>query len=144
MPDFLDLESMFEIHEVRSFKDDPTKSGRVKTRAYNRQNDEQSIPDDDLPWAAVLQPAQSAATSKLGLSPHGLKVGSRVLTMYMPWDVAKQYPIVLGSLPRGDMPEGHEDDNGGVSSRVEDAQKNSGGKIKHKGVDNPAHNPKEE
>lgn len=137
MPDSIDFESMFEIHEVRNFKDDPTMSGRVKTRAYNRQNDEQEIPDDDLPWASVLQPTTSAATSKLGVIPHGLRVGSRVLVMYMPWDVSKQYPIVLGSLPRGDMPEGHDDDNGGVGKDSQDAYKNSGGEIKHKGVDHP-------
>lgn len=132
-----DYMGLFEIGEVRNFQDDPTKSGRVKIRIYNRQNDEQEVKDEHLPWASVLQPTTSAATSKLGVIPHGLRVGSRVLCIYMPWDTAKQYPIVLGSLPRGDMPEGHDENNGGVGNDAQEAQKNSGGNIKHKGVDHP-------
>jgi hypothetical protein len=129
---------MFYMAEVRNFEDDPTKSGRVKVRIYNEYNDEQAVKDDDLPWALVVQPSTSAATAKLGHAPHGLRVGSRVLVTFLPHDHAKQYPIVLGSLPRGDMPEGHEDSNGGVGKDTQDSQKNSGGKIKVKGVDNPA------
>ena len=130
---------MFYIAEVRNFQEDPTKSGRVKIRIYNEHNDEQSITDDDLPWAMVVQPSTSAATAKLGHAPHGLRVGSRVLVTFLPHDHAKQYPIVLGSLPRGDMPEGHEDSNGGIGRDSQEAQKNSGGGIKVKGVDNPAY-----
>ena len=130
---------MFEIAEVRNFEDDPTKSGRVKVRVYNRHNDEQEIKDDDLPWAMVVHPVTSAATSKIGISPSGLKVGSRVLITYLPHDTAKQYPIVLGSIARGDMPEGNEDSNGGVAKQTNESQKNSGGKIKKPGIDNPAY-----
>jgi hypothetical protein len=130
---------MFDIAEVRNFEDDPTKSGRVKIRVYNRQNDEQEVKDDDLPWAMVIHPVTSAATSKIGISPSGLKVGSRVLVTYLPHDTAKQYPIVLGSIARGDMPEGNEDSNGGVATQTNEAQKNSGGKIKKPGIDNPAY-----
>lgn len=129
----------FFMAEVRNFKDDPTKSGRVKVRVYNHHNDEQEIKDDDLPWAMVCQPTTSAATSKVGLAPHGLRVGSRVLITYMEGDVAKQYPIVLGSLPRGDKPEGQEKSNGGVAKNTQESQKNSGGDIKKPGPDNPAY-----
>jgi hypothetical protein len=129
---------MFYIAEVRNFEDDPTKSGRVKVRIYNEHNDEQAIKDDALPWAMVVQPSTSAATAKLGHAPHGLRVGSRVLVTFLPHDHAMQYPIVLGSLPRGDMPEGHEDSNGGIGRDTQEAQKNSGGSIRVKGVDNPA------
>lgn len=129
---------MFYIAEVRNFKDDPTKSGRVKIRVYNEHNDEQLIKDDELPWAMVVQPSTSAATSKVGLSPHGLKVGSRVLITYLENDHAKQYPIVLGSLPRGDKPEGQEKSNGGVAKDSQESYKNSGGEIKKPGPDNPA------
>lgn len=134
---------MFEIAEVRNFEDDPTKSGRVKIRVYNRHNDEQEIKDDDLPWAMVVHPITSAATSRIGISPSGLKVGSRVLVTYLPYDTAKQYPIVLGSIARGDMPEGREDSNGGVGKDTSDAEKNSGGKIKKPGIDNPAYTKKD-
>lgn len=134
---------MFYIAEVRNFKDDPTKSGRVRIRIYNEHNDEQQIKDDDLPWAMVVQPSTSAATSKLGHSPHGLRVGSRVLVTYLPDDHAKQYPIVLGSLPRGDMPEGNDESNGGIGKDSQESQKNSGGKIRKPGPDNPAYDGKD-
>lgn len=126
------------IGEVRKFKEDPTKSGRCKVRLYNHQNDEQEVKDDDLPWASVLHPVTSPATSKVGISPSGLKVGSRVLCCFLPDDTAKQYPIILGALARGDKPEGNDKSNGGVSKETQDAQKNSGGKIKTAGPDNPA------
>ena len=118
----------FHIAEVRNFEDDPTRSGRVKVRIYNKHNSEQDVKDEELPWAMVLHPVTSAATSKIGISPSGLVVGSRVLIIYTEEDHAKQYPIVLGSLARGDMPEGHEDSNGGVGTNTDDARKNSGGK----------------
>lgn len=133
---------MFEIAEVRNFEDDPTKSGRVRVRIYNKNNDEQEVKDDDLPWAMVVHPITSAATSRIGISPSGLKVGSRVLITYLPHDTARQYPIVLGSLARGDMPEGHEDSNGGVAKNSQESHNNSGGKIKNKGIDNPAYTKK--
>lgn len=132
----------FHIAEVRNFEDDPTKSGRVKVRIYNKHNSEQDVKDEELPWAMVLHPVTSPATSKIGISPSGLVVGSRVLIIYSEEDHAKQYPIVIGSLARGDMPEGHEDSNGGVGTNTDDAKKNSGGKIKNPGIDNPAYTKK--
>lgn len=139
MPNDFDHHNLFEIAEVRDFLKDPSRRGDVKVRIYNKTNDEQEIKDEDLPWATVVQPVTSAGTSKIGVSPSGLKVGSRVLITYLPDDLARQYPIVLGSLARGDMPEGNEDSNGGVSKESQDAQKNSGGKIKKPGIDNPAY-----
>jgi hypothetical protein len=94
----------FKIAEVRNFRDDPTRSGRCRIRIYNEQNDEQNIKDEDLPWAVVLHPITSAATAKIGIVPSGLIVGSRVLITYLPNDTAEQYPIILGSLGRGDLP----------------------------------------
>jgi len=133
-----DIFSSLCIAEVRKFKEDPTKSGRCKVRIYNQHNDEQEIKDDDLPWASVLHPITSAATAKVGISPSGLKVGSRVLCCFLPDDTARQYPIILGSLARGDKPEGQDKSNGGVAKESQDAEKNSGGKIKKAGPDNPA------
>jgi hypothetical protein len=40
--------------------------------------------------------------------PSGLVVGSRVIITYLPEDKAQLYPIVLGSVARGDLPEGME------------------------------------
>ena len=95
---------MIRIAEVRNFEDDPTKSGRVKVRIYGKNNDEQEVKDDELPWAMVMHPITSAATSKIGVVPSGLVVGSRVIVTYMPEDDAQQYPIVIGSIARGDLP----------------------------------------
>ncbi len=96
---------MIRIAEVRNFEDDPTKSGRVRVRIYGKNNDEQEVKDDELPWAMVMHPITSAATSKIGVVPSGLVVGSRVIVTYMPEDDAHQYPIVIGSIARGDLPE---------------------------------------
>lgn len=95
----------FKVAEVRNFKDDPTRTGRVKVRIYNENNDTDQVKDDDLPWAVVMQPITSAATNKIGIVPSGLRVGSRVLITYLPDDTAHLYPIVIGSIPRGDLPE---------------------------------------
>lgn len=89
--------------EVRDIKD-PLKSGRVKVRKYGYQNDEKAVKDEDLPWALPLQPVTSAATGKVGITPVGLVVGSRVVITYMDNDIAEQYPIVLGSFARSAMP----------------------------------------
>lgn len=122
-----------KIGEVRNFKDDPTKSGRVRVRIYNQQNDEQQVKDDDLPWAMVMHPITSAATSKTGIIPNGLRVGSRVIVAYLPDDSSELYPIVIGSIARGDLPS---DENYDIDRK----DKDSGSKEhKNKGIDNPGH-----
>jgi hypothetical protein len=90
--------------EVRDIENDPTRSGRVKVRIYNDQNDETNIPDEDLAWAMPLQPITSAAFNGVGIAPHGLLVGSRVLVGFMPDDRAQQYPIIFGSFSRAYAP----------------------------------------
>jgi len=89
--------------EVRDIMD-PLMSGRVKVRMYGIQDDEGKTKDDNLPWALPLQPVTSAATGKVGVTPVGLMVGSRVVISYLDNDHAEQYPIVLGSYGRGAMP----------------------------------------
>lgn len=95
----------FYFAEVRDIMD-PLKSGRVRVRRYNYDDDEQSVEDDHLPWALPLQPVTSAATGKIGTSPLGLMVGSRVVIAYMDNDIAEQYPIVMGSFARSALPGG--------------------------------------
>jgi hypothetical protein len=104
-----------KIAEVRNIEDDPTQSGRCRIRIYNENDDEQQVKDDDLPWAVPLQPITSAATAKIGNSPSGLLVGSRVLITYLSNDVNKQYPIILGSIGRGALPS-----KGGVRTDSDD------------------------
>jgi hypothetical protein len=94
---------MFEFAQVIDHENDPTRSGRCKVRVYNKENKMQEVKDDDLPWAMVMHPITSAATSKVGASPSGLVAGSRVIVMYHPEDTAKLYPIIMGSIGRGDL-----------------------------------------
>lgn len=128
----------FKIAQVMKYKEDPTKSGRVKIRIYNEQNDEQQVKDEDLAWAILGMPTTNPSTLKLGSSPHGLKPGSRVLVTYMPNDLAEQYPIIIASLPRGDKPK-----SGGLSRNKQDAKEHSGGQIDKPGIDNPAYTKKQ-
>lgn len=94
----------FYMAEVRDIENDPSKSGRVKVRIYNTQNDERSIADEDLPWAVPLQPVTSAAYNRIGVAPHGLLVGSRVVVAFMSDDSAEQYPVIFGSFSRAFKP----------------------------------------
>ena len=66
------------IAEVRNLKD-PWESGRVQIRVYGRHDNEQDIKDENLPWATVMMPITSASTNRVGTSPTGLLVGSRVM-----------------------------------------------------------------
>ena len=84
--------------EVRNIND-PFKSGRVQIRIYGNHDDEANIKDADLPWAIVTQPITSAATSKIGIIPTGMVVGSRVFGVFL--DHAQQYPLILGTYSRG-------------------------------------------
>lgn len=90
--------------EVRDIENDPSKSGRVKVRIYNTQNDERAITDENLPWAVPLQPVTSAAYNRVGVAPHGLLVGSRVVVAFMTDDSSEQYPIIFGSFSRAFKP----------------------------------------
>ncbi len=90
---------------VVEYKKDPTKSGRVKIRLHGHQDDTQKVKDDDLPWAILMQPVTHAATHKIGPTPSGLKVGSRVIVGYLEHDTEELYPIVLGSIARGELDE---------------------------------------
>ena len=129
----------FYIAEVRDI-DDPTQSGCCRVRIYNKENDEQNIKDEDLPWCTPLHPITSAATAGVGIVPTGLIVGSRVLVTYLDWDTSEQYPIILGSLGRGELPT----EGGGIGKKPDP---DSGGETppEKSGPDNPlgaaANNP---
>lgn len=119
-----------KLGEVRNIEDDPTQSGRCQVRIYNEQNNEGLCKDDDLAWATPLHPITSAATAKIGVVPHGLLVGSRVLLAFLPEDVGELYPIILGSLGRGDKPP--------VTGLQKEQDPETGGEINEAGYDNPA------
>jgi len=89
---------------------DPKESGRVQVRVFGRHDDTTNIPDDDLPWALIMQPATSAAIGKIGTAPVGLVKGSRVVGLWL--DSDHQYPMIMGSVGKsGDIVEG-ETENG--------------------------------
>lgn len=122
------------IGEVRSI-DDPSRSGCCQIRMYNKQNSNQ-IKDEHLKWATPLHPITSAATAGVGIVPAGLIVGSRVLIGFLENDEAEQYPIILGSLGRGQLPS-----QDGIRRQSDE---DSGGDIPadKAGPDNPAENVK--
>lgn len=131
----------FYVGEVRNIKPkgskkggpgggDPTFSGAVRVQLYNLEND---LNEDELKLASVMQPITSAATAGVGSFPFGPVEGTRVVCTYSPWDTAKQYPIVIGTLGRGDLPS-----VGGVNNQPD---KDTGGEIKHIAPDVPGANP---
>ena len=81
---------------------DPHESGRVQIRVFGRHDDVANIPDEDLPWAQVIQPVTSAARGRIGTAPVGLVVGSRVFGFWLDRD--HQYPLVLGAVGRAGAP----------------------------------------
>ena len=93
---------------VEDRKNDPLKIGRVKVRIYGYHGDPGSVTTDDLPWAVVSQPTDSAASLGLGTSPTGLIEGSTVWGFFMDGENA-QTPIVIGVLPGA--PDGKPDSN---------------------------------
>lgn len=77
---------------------DPNFLGRVKVRCFNyHTNNRIELPTEDLPWAMVMQPTNSAAQTDVGRSPTGLVEGSWVVGFFLDGDEAQQ-PLVLGSM----------------------------------------------
>ncbi len=103
--------------EVRNLKD-PWESGRVQLRIYGAHDSEQKVKDDDLPWALPVQDITSAATERIGTSPTGMLVGSRVIVTYAEDDTEEQYPIILGTYARAGKGKGQ--DNTGGFDEVDD------------------------
>ncbi len=97
---------------------DTLQSGRVQIRVYGKQDNEQNNTDSGLQWAMPLQSVTSSATQKMGSSPTGMIVGSRVFGFYM--DDAEQHPIILGTFARGGSQDSGATDNmGGIGDVVQ-------------------------
>lgn len=77
---------------------DPHRSGRVQVRVFGKHDDVVNIPNEDLPWAQVVQPVTSAARGRIGTAPVGMVVGTRVIGQWL--DSDQQYPIVTGTVGR--------------------------------------------
>lgn len=77
---------------------DPLKLGRCQVRVVGvHTHDKALLPTEDLPWAQIMQPANSAAMNGIGHTPLGPVEGTSVLVMfYDPPD--NQQPMILGSV----------------------------------------------
>ena len=79
-------------------RNDPEEMNRVKVRCFGYHTaDAGLVPVDNLPWATVMMPSTSAATSGIGQTPHGLMNGSWVVGFFRDGSSA-QDPIVIGSV----------------------------------------------
>lgn len=79
-------------------REDPLKLGRVRVRIMNVYSDNKALTKtEQLPWAQVLSPINSAGYNKIGISPTGILVGSTVIGFFID---AKDgnHPIILGTL----------------------------------------------
>lgn len=83
---------------VEDRKGDPLKLGRIKVRVFGyHSKDLGDIATDQLMWAAILQPTNSAALSGIGTSPTGILEGSHVMGMFMDGEDA-QVPLIIGTI----------------------------------------------
>lgn len=114
---------------VKDQEGDPGRRGTYRIREYKQEWDDQNVKDEHLPFAAIMHPTTSAATQRIGGTPQ-LYPGCRVLYVYMPDDYAELHPIIIGTLPRGDI------DDDAKDKKKQDSQ--TGGKINKPGPDNPA------
>jgi hypothetical protein len=96
---------------------DPLKIGRLKVRILGFHTEDKTLlSTDSLPWASVLQPITSAATSGIGTSPTGIVSGAWVMGFFRDgWNA--QDPVVMGSfagIPQNlpNTNEGFNDPNG--------------------------------
>ena len=90
---------MFWFIGVVEDRQDPEQLGRVKVRVFGLHTaDTSKIGTDDLPWANVMMPVNSASISGVGITPTGLVEGSWVVGFFADGENA-QDPIIMGSLP---------------------------------------------
>ena len=77
--------------------------GRVKVRINGVHNPSTGeIPEKDLPWAQVLIPTTEGGSSGIGRIPQ-IVAGTFVFGVFLD-GVSSQIPLILGSLPRVELP----------------------------------------
>ena len=85
---------------------DPLYLGRVKVRVIGWHTDDKTegkgIPTENLPWADVISPINSASISGIGTSPTGMVPGTHVFGFFRD-GVEAQEPVVIGTS--GGIPE---------------------------------------
>lgn len=95
---------MFYIGEVRDNKD-PSGTGRIKVRFYNKHNNEKEIPDDGLPWAHPMLPITSMTSGGIGHKPPAPPIGARIICIYLEDDPEQMYPYYIGCAIRSEKAE---------------------------------------
>jgi hypothetical protein len=77
--------------------------GRVKVRILGVHSEKtDDIPEKDLPWAQVIVPTTEGGSSGIGRIPQ-MTTGAFVFGVFLD-GIASQIPLVLGSLPRIELP----------------------------------------
>lgn len=77
---------------------DPLKLGRVRVRVLGWHTDDKAeIPTQDLPWAHVVMPVNSASVSGKGWSPTGMVQGAWVMGFFRD-GLNAQEPVVFGTI----------------------------------------------
>jgi hypothetical protein len=79
-------------------RDDPLRLGRVKVRVHNVHTENKVLlKTNELPWASVLNPINSASLKNVGISPTGMAVGTTVVGFFMDGNDSN-LPVVMGTL----------------------------------------------
>jgi len=82
-------------------RNDLSQLGRVKIRVYGIHPEDQNlVPDADLPWAIPIQPITSAGAFGVGRSATGLLPGSTVFGFFADGKSC-QIPFILGTVATG-------------------------------------------
>jgi len=81
------------VEEVAS---DTDQLGMIKVRVPNVHG---NMPTDELPYASVMTPAQSASQLEVGISPNGILPGSMVFGFFMDGHEFN-IPVVIGTIPK--------------------------------------------
>ena len=105
---------------VTNNNDHELKLGRVQVRIYGIHDNVNDIAYKDLPWAQVLVPSTEDGTSGLGLSPN-LKNGAQVFGIFLDGRQS-QAPLILGSIPKIEVPTITNIDKAIRDSKVNDKQ----------------------
>jgi len=93
--DFYGDQNRWFTGEVISIND-PLQLARIKVRIYGLHNN--TIIDDDLPWAQTLTPITEGGTANLG-NPLGIQINALVFGVFLDGPNS-QLPLVLGSMPK--------------------------------------------
>jgi hypothetical protein len=78
---------------------DPEQAGRLRIRIFGMHDDEQSVPDNMLPWARCIYPVTNPVSSGIAGPITGVVVGTVVVGTFADGDI-RQIPIVEGTLGR--------------------------------------------